>query len=123
MVIHVIYALCCFCFLLQDFEKLRLTEENLRTKTTEDAKTMTELADQLSKAKLEIDGLKALCNILTDFFFKDNKYLLTLFYTGSRRYVVTRGGHIVPGSTLSPFNPAYMPPSHQNLAAYRNCGL
>jgi len=42
----------------KDFEKLRLTEETLRTETAEDAKTIAELAEQLSKAKLEIDGLK-----------------------------------------------------------------
>ena len=53
----------------QDFEKLRLTEEKLRTKTNEDSKTIEELADQLSKAKLEIDGLKALCSILPDLYF------------------------------------------------------
>ena len=68
-IVLVIFALCFFCLLQQDFEKLRLTEEKLRTKTSEDSKTIEELADQLSKAKLEIDGLKALCNILPDFLF------------------------------------------------------
>ena len=37
---------------------MRLTEETLRTETAEDAKTIAELAEQLSKAKLEIDELK-----------------------------------------------------------------
>ena len=65
------YNICSLLFLppQQDLEKLRLTEEKLRTKTNEDSKTIEELADQLSKAKLEIDGLKALCNILPDFLF------------------------------------------------------
>ena len=37
---------------------MRLTEETLRTETAEDAKAIAELAEQLSKAKLEIDELK-----------------------------------------------------------------
>ena len=57
--------------------------------------------------------------------FRIEKNLLTLFHMGSARYVITwgGGGHFVPASTLSLYNAANMPPSHQNLISNKNFGL
>ena len=58
---------------------MRLTEETLRTETAEDAKTIAELAEQLSKAKLEIDELKE-HDIFCSFFHAFHNLLYSSSY-------------------------------------------